>query len=281
MQTVDPPPPRRGTFASKRVPCASPAPLCFMNDSTGHIRYGLSGDVATLRICRPAKKNALTIAMYAQLAAALADANDDGNVRAIVIAGEGDTFTAGNDLRDFMERPPTGTDSPVFQVIRGLIYADKPLVAAVEGAAVGIGTTLLLHCDYVAASEGAVFSMPFTPLGLSAEAGSSYLLPKLCGMARAAELLLLGDRFDAAKAHEIGLVNALTPKGGAEEKALAFAEAVAKRPPGAVQATKRLMREPIRAALESVILDESTTFMQRLGSPEAMQAFEAFFTRKG
>ena len=158
-----------------------------MTDANGHIRYGIEGHVATLRMCRQAKKNALTHAMYAQLAAALADANQDDQVRVVVIAGEGGVFTAGNDLRDFMEHPPTGEDSPVFQVIRQLIYADKPLVAAVEGPAVGIGTTMLLHCDYVAVSESARFSMPFTALGLTAEAGASLLLPQRCGMARASE----------------------------------------------------------------------------------------------
>ena len=218
-------------------------------------------------MCRQAKKNALTHAMYAQLAAALADANQDDQVRVVVIAGEGGVFTAGNDLRDFMEHPPTGEDSPVFQVIRQLIYADKPLVAAVEGPAVGIGTTMLLHCDYVAVSESARFSMPFTALGLTAEAGASLLLPQRCGMARASELLLLGDRFDAAAAKELGIANVVTEAGEAESAARAFAVALAARPPGAVQATKRLLREPIRAALEPVILDESTTFVQRLGSP--------------
>ena len=249
-----------------------------MTDANGHIRYGIEGHVATLRMCRQAKKNALTHAMYAQLAAALADANQDDQVRVVVIAGEGGVFTAGNDLRDFMEHPPTGEDSPVFQVIRQLIYADKPLVAAVEGPAVGIGTTMLLHCDYVAVSESARFSMPFTALGLTAEAGASLLLPQRCGMARASELLLRRARFDAAAAD--GIANVVTEAGEAESAARAFAVALAARPPGAVQATKRLLREPIRAALEPVILDESTTFVQRLGSPEASQAFEAFFARK-
>ena len=173
-----------------------------MTDANGHIRYGIEGHVATLRMCRQAKKNALTHAMYAQLAAALADANQDDQVRVVVIAGEGGVFTAGNDLRDFMEHPPTGEDSPVFQVIRQLIYADKPLVAAVEGPAVGIGTTMLLHCDYVAVSESARFSMPFTALGLTAEAGASLLLPQRCGMARASELL--PAIADAAMAKELG-----------------------------------------------------------------------------
>ena len=263
-----------------RVGLGCPVTTEPMTDANGHIRYGIEGHVATLRMCRQAKKNALTHAMYAQLAAALADANQDDQVRVVVIAGEGGVFTAGNDLRDFMEHPPTGEDSPVFQVIRQLIYADKPLVAAVEGPAVGIGTTMLLHCDYVAVSESARFSMPFTALGLTAEAGASLLLPQRCGMARASELLLLGDRFDAAAAKELGIANVVTEAGEAESAARAFAVALAARPPGAVQATKRLLREPIRAALEPVILDESTTFVQRLGSPEASQAFEAFFARK-
>ena len=200
-----------------------------MTDANGHIRYGIEGHVATLRMCRPAKKNALTHAMYAQLAAALADANQDDQVRVVVIAGEGGVFTAGNDLRDFMEHPPTGEDSPVFQVIRQLIYADKPLVAAVEGPAVGIGTTMLLHCDYVAVSESARFSMPFTALGLTAEAGASLLLPQRCGMARASELLLLGDRFDASAAKELGIANVVTEAGEAEGAARAFAVALAAR----------------------------------------------------
>ena len=250
------------------------------NADTGHVSYTVTDYVGVIRFCRPRKKNAFTNAMYQQLSAAMAEAESDPDVRAVLFVGAGGAFTAGNDLRDFMEAPPTDMESPVFAVIQGLIYADKPLVAAVEGAAVGIGTTMLLHCDYVIVAEDAVLQVPFVPLGLTPEAGSSWLLPNLIGLQRASEMLLLGDPFSAPDAHRLGLANRLVDSGAAEESGFAAAAAFAARPPEAVRAAKRLIREPIRAAMQQTILDESTTFVQRLASPEAAEAISAFFERR-
>jgi enoyl-CoA hydratase/carnithine racemase len=247
---------------------------------TGHVSYTVSDYVGVIRFCRPKKKNAFTNAMYRQLSTAMTEAESDQSVRAILFVGAGGAFTAGNDLRDFMESPPTDRESPVFAVIQRLIYADKPLIAAVEGAAVGIGTTMLLHCDYVVVAEDAVLQMPFVPLGLTPEAGSSLLLPNLIGLQRASEMLLLGDSFSAQDAHRLGLANRLVETGGAEDAGFAAALAFAARPPEALRAAKRLIREPIRAAMQQTLLDESTTFVQRLASPEAAEAFSAFFERR-
>ena len=248
------------------------------------IRTGVLNGVATLEIARPDKKNALTVAMYRAMAEALAAAKEDAAVRAVLITGQPGVFTSGNDIEDFMQRPPgqgsDAMDSPVFQFMRALMDCDKPVVAAVTGAAIGIGTTMLLHCDFVYVSDEARLAMPFTTLGLVPEFASSLLVPQLMGHRRAAEKLLLGDPFTGEQAVECGIANAVLPAG----EVLAHARRVAERfnalPPGAVREAKQLMRAPQREATLQVIRSEGELFGKRLRSPEAMEAFQAFFQKR-
>ncbi|WNG23049.1 enoyl-CoA hydratase [Cystobacter fuscus] len=240
----------------------------------------LEAGVLTLTFNRPQKKNAFTAEMYSLAAQALRDADANDAVRVVVLAGAGGTFTAGNDLKDFLENPPTGEDSPVFRFLHTLARFTRPVVARVEGVAVGIGTTLLLHCDYVAASERAVFSMPFVNLGLSPEGASSLLLPRLAGMALASELLMFGEPFDAATALRAGLVNRVVPDAELEALVKSRAAALASRPVESVRLTKKLLREPLRAAVDETLSREGALFMQRLASAEAREAFNAFLSKK-
>lgn len=235
--------------------------------------------VLHLALDRPEKKNALTRAMYAALADALADAADDPAVRVAVLSGRGGAFTGGNDLGDFMQDPPTGPESPVFRFLSAAVGFPKPLVAAVEGPAVGIGTTILLHCDLAYAAPGAVLKMPFVDLGLVPEAASSLLLPRLAGPARAAELLLFGEAFSAETAREVGLVNAVVD-GDVVAHALERARALARKPPEAVRQTKALLRRSTADAVGETIAYEGRLFVERLGSPEAQEAFSAFFEKR-
>jgi enoyl-CoA hydratase/carnithine racemase len=239
-----------------------------------------AGAVCRLQINRPEKKNALTGTMYEALADALKGAEADRAIRAIVIHGAGDAFTAGNDLRDFLERPPSGPESPTFRFMAALAGASKPVVAAVHGVAVGIGTTLLLHCELVYAAEGARFSLPFVDLGLVPEFGSSVLLPSLAGYHRAAEYLLLGKPFDAQAARDIGLVNAVVPADQLLPTAMAAAQALAEKPAAAVRLAKTLMRRGRVAIVETAMHDEGRLFAERLASPEAREAFTAFLGKR-
>ncbi len=237
--------------------------------------------VAAIEIARPEKKNAITVAMYSQLEQAIVDAQKDASARAILIHGQPDIFTAGNDLEDFLKNPPReGMDAPVFRFMRALGYAEKPVVAAVNGAAVGIGTTMLLHCDLVYAADNAMFSMPFVSLGLCAEFASSLLVPLAAGYHKAAEKLLLADPISAEEAVEMKIVNRILPP----TEVLAYARKQAARfatlPPNSVRETKRLMRAGWKALVEKTIVDEATTFGRMLGSPEAKEAFTAFFERR-
>lgn len=238
------------------------------------------GGVLTIAWARPAKKNALTTAMYARAVEALAEADADPEVRVVVFTGEGETFTSGNDLADFMAGPSFQESSPVLQFLFGLVRFGKPLFAAVNGAAIGVGSTMLLHCDVVYASESARFHLPFVNLGLVPEAASTLLLPRSAGERRAAELLLFGEPFDAATAREAGLVNEVVPPTALADRVRTRAEALAAKPPEAVRETKRLMREPHRAAVEDAIRREARVFTERLTSPEAAGAFAAFFEKK-
>ncbi|OJH36017.1 enoyl-CoA hydratase [Cystobacter ferrugineus] len=240
----------------------------------------LEAGVLTLTFNRPQKKNAFTAEMYSLAAQALRDADTNDAVRVVVLAGAGGSFTAGNDLKDFLENPPKGEDSPVFRFLHTLAHFTRPIVARVEGVAVGIGTTLLLHCDYVAASERAVFSMPFVNLGLSPEGASSLLLPRLAGMALASELLMFGEPFDAATALRAGLVNRVVPDAELESLVSSRAAALASRPVESVRLTKKLLREPLRAAVDETLSREGALFMQRLASAEAREAFNAFLSKK-
>jgi len=236
--------------------------------------------VATIEIARPEKKNAITIAMYQQMADALYDAQLDSGVRAVLITGQPGIFTSGNDLEDFMKRPPQSEDSPVFQFMKALISCEKPVVAAVTGAAIGIGTTLLLHCDLVYVSDDARLAMPFTSLGLVPEFASSLMVPRLLGPVRAAEKLLLGDPFTAAEAVECGIANAVLPAAEVLNHARRVAERFNQLPPGAVRESKRLMRAALADQIVPVIQKEAEIFGQRLRSPEAREAFQAFFEKR-
>ncbi|MGH8352470.1 MAG: enoyl-CoA hydratase-related protein [Pseudomonas sp.] len=234
-----------------------------------------------LRLNRPDKLNALTRAMYSRMAEVLAEADADPSVRAVLISGGAECFTSGNDVADFLQAPPTGLDSPVFHFMRTLFELNKPVVAAVAGPAVGIGTTLLLHCDLVYVSRDAKLKMPFVNLGLCPEFGSSLILPRLLGHAKAAELLLLGESFTGEQAAAWGIANAALADGPAtlakaREMALRFQQLA----PSAVADSKRLMRAPGREELRRVIADEGELFGQRLRSPEAIEALSAFMQRR-
>jgi len=244
------------------------------------IRTGIANGVATIEIARPEKKNALTQAMYTAMTEALEVAEADASVRAVLITGQPGIFTSGNDLEDFMQRPPQGEDSPVFRFMRALAGCSKPVVAAVTGGAIGIGTTLLLHCDFVYVSDEARLAMPFVGLGLVPEYGSSLLFPQLVGHRKAAEHLLLGDPFTGEVAVEMGLANAVLPPAEVLPHARRVAERFNALPPGAVRDSKRLMKAPQQALVAQVIADEALLFGQRLRSPEAMEAFQAFFQKR-
>ena len=239
------------------------------------------GKVLVLTIDRPEKKNALTNAMYGQLVDALGAAQSDDGVRCVVVTGAGDTFTAGNDLGDFAAVAAGDLkhlDRHVHRVLDRLATFEKPLVAAVPGLAVGIGTTLLLHCDLVFLAETALLSTPFVDLALVPEAASSLLLQARIGYARAFSMFALGERIDAASAFAWGLANRVVKGEELQAVALAAAEALAARPPGAVLATKALMRD--REAMLTRIAEEGKVFQQRLASPEAREAFAAFAERR-
>ena len=251
-----------------------------MTSTSERIITHIDSSVMTLTINRPDRKNALTLSMYDNLTAALNRATEDAEVRAVVIRGAEGTFTAGNDLTDFMKNPPTSVDTPVFYFLKAIASFTKPLIAAVSGPAIGIGTTLLLHCDLVYADERAVFQLPFIRLGLVPEAGASLLLPRLAGHRRAAELLMLGEKFDAAEAREIGLINAQVPSGELSAYVQAKGEALAQLPPEAMRQTKALLRAPLAEALNQVMIKEGEIFMTRLASPETAEAIQAFFMKR-
>lgn len=237
------------------------------------------GAVRIVRLNRPEKKNALTIAMYEDLITAFADANSDDSVRALVVLGTNGVFSAGNDIGDFIQNPPTDETSAVFRVLVSISTFPKPVVAGVDGAAVGLGTTMLQHFDLVFATKEARFRMPFVPLGLVPEGASSVLLPMFVGLHRASEWLLLGDVFTAEEAHRAGFINHIVESTELEAKVLQTAEALAARPVQAVRLAKRLLREPLAQAVADAIAREGALFIERLRSPEAMEALMAFATR--
>jgi enoyl-CoA hydratase/carnithine racemase len=245
-----------------------------------HIKTATLNGVCTIEIARPEKKNALAMAMYEAMATAINAAQLDPAVRALLITGQPGIFTSGNDLEDFMQRPPQGADSPVFRFMQALVAFEKPVVAAVTGAAVGIGTTLLLHCDFVYVSDEARLAMPFVSLGLVPEYASSLILPQLMGHVRAAEKLLLGEPFTGSTAVECGIANAVLPATEVVNHARRIAERFNGLPPGAVRDTKRLMRAASKAAISQTIATEGEIFGARLRSPEAMEAFQAFFQKR-
>jgi len=228
---------------------------------------------------RPDKRNAITVAMYNELATALKTAEADPSIRIVLFHGQSDVFTAGNDLRDFLENPPDGPDHPAFRFIRALASANKVLVAAVDGPAIGVGATMLLHCDVVIAARTAQFAFPFINLGLIPEAGSSLLLPRLVGYHRAAALLMLGDSFDAETARDIGLVARVVESGDLLPEALALAARLAAKAPEALRQVKALLKSP-KEEVDARIVAEAEVFMSRLRSPELREAVEAFFAKR-
>lgn len=244
------------------------------------IRTATLDGVATIEIARPEKKNALTVAMYQAMADALRAATADETVRAVLITGQPGVFTSGNDIEDFMQRQALNTESPVFAFMRALLDCDKPVIAAVTGAAIGIGTTMLLHCDFVFVSDEARLAMPFVTLGLVPEFASSLVVAARVGLPRAAEMLLLGDPFGPQQAVDAGLANAVLPAGEVLVHARRVAERFNTLPPGAVRDSKRLIRAPLREATLSAIAEEAEIFSRRLRSPEATEAFQAFFQKR-
>jgi enoyl-CoA hydratase/carnithine racemase len=254
------------------------------------IKTATLNGVLTIEIARPEKKNALTQAMYQAMADALNGARDDKAVRAVLITGQPGIFTSGNDIEDFMKRG-TGSsgpgsqgsdamESPVFRFMRALLDCDKPVVAAVTGAAIGIGTTMLLHCDFVFVADDARLAMPFVALGLVPEFASSLIVPQLMGHRRAAEKLLTGDPFTPEQAVDCGIATAVITASEVVNHARRVAERFNALPPGAVREAKALMRAPLRELILQTIRTEAEIFGRRLKSPEAMEAFQAFFQKR-
>ena len=237
------------------------------------------GSIRFLSFNRPAKMNALTRGMYEGLAKGLNDAAGDFSVRAVVLTSEGDHFTAGNDIVDFMDNPPTSDSSEVAAFLASLLNFPKPLIAAVKGNAVGVGTTMLLHCDVVVASSTANFSMPFVTLGLVPEAGSTFLFPSLVGYQRAAKIFLTGESFSADDALGMGLIAEIADDAFAT--ATKIAEQIALQPPQAVINTKALLKARNHESVAAVMKAEFEIFALALQSDEAMEAFMKFMAKKG
>jgi len=234
----------------------------------------------TLTLNRLDKKNSFTAAMYAELAEALRGAADDAAVRVVLFQGHETIFSAGNDIGDFLNKPPSTPDSPVFRFLNAIATFPKPLLAAVCGPAVGIGTTMLLHCDLVYAGDNAMFSMPFVNLGLCPEAASSLLVPRLMGYQRAAEVLLMGDPFMAEAALEVGLVNRVVPPTEANALAQQQARRLATKPLSSVIETKRLLKASTTPAVLERMREEGAIFGRMLQEPAAKEAFSAFLDKR-
>jgi enoyl-CoA hydratase/carnithine racemase len=237
-------------------------------------------DVLTITLNRAEKKNAITSAMYQTMADALVEAQADPQIRAVLIRGSTGIFSAGNDLEDFMKQPPVGENAPVFQFLRAISSAEKPLVASVAGAAVGVGTTLLLHCDLVYAADTATFSLPFSQLGLCPEAASSLLLQRVAGYQGAAEKLMLGEPFDAKEAQRMGFVNRLLPAAEVDAFALQQAQKLAALPASSLRVTKQLMKRAAQHEIQTQMTEEAVHFAKMLLAPEAREAFKAFFEKR-
>jgi enoyl-CoA hydratase/carnithine racemase len=239
-----------------------------------------SGNILRIQLNRPARKNAVTLAMYIALAYLLNAAANDDQTRIVLWHGAGDSFSAGNDIQDFLKNPPGAGESLQARLIEALINFDKPIVAAVQGAAIGGGTTMLTHCDFVFAGQSAKFQMPFVDLALVPEFGSSYSVPARIGYVRAAELILLGSRFDAKRALELGLVTRVVPDQELLATANETARALAEKAPAALRACKRLMRSSTREELERAVKLENEEFSARVRSAEAKEAFTAFLEKR-
>jgi len=244
------------------------------------ILIGRAERVLTITINRPARRNALTSAMYRTMADALEDAEQDPALRAILIRGHADVFTAGNDIEDFLKAPPTGDDSPVIRFLHAIASAQKPLVAAVTGAAIGVGTTLLLHCDLVYAADSARFALPFVQLGLCPEAASSLLLPRVAGYQAAAEKLLLGDAFDANEAQRMGFVTRVLPAAELDAHVAAQLSRLVALPAASLRVTRSLMKRAGAHEVRTQMDEERVHFARMLLAPEAREAFSAFLEKR-
>ncbi|MDE2606213.1 MAG: enoyl-CoA hydratase [Burkholderiales bacterium] len=247
---------------------------------TQDILVHAEGGVMTLTLNRLERKNSITSDMYAALADGIARAQEDAAIRVVLIQGHETVFSAGNDIGDFLNKPPAGPDSPVFRFLRGIATFPKPLLAAVCGPAVGIGTTMLFHCDLVYAGDNAAFSMPFANLGLCPEAASSVLVPQMLGYHRAAEALMLGEPFFAEAALEVGLVNRVVPPTEANDYANAQARKLAAKPLSSLVETKRLMKKGQQQLVLQQMLDEGESFGRMLREPAAKEAFTAFMEKR-
>jgi enoyl-CoA hydratase/carnithine racemase len=237
-------------------------------------------NILRVTLNRPEKKNAMTSSMYTDLAQFLNDADNDDSISVVVLNGAGDSFTAANDVGDFLKNPPPPGDSPQYQLAKALIKFSKPLVAAVQGAAIGGGTTILTHCDFVYAGESTRFKLPFIDLALVPEFASSYSLPARIGYLRAAELFLLGQPFDAHRAAELGLVTSVVPDAELLATATATAQKLAEKPTGSLRATKRLLKQPFREQSEQAVQAEGEEFTARVRSAESKEAFTAFMEKR-
>jgi enoyl-CoA hydratase/carnithine racemase len=240
------------------------------------INTEISGGILRVELNRPAQKNAMTGSMYTSLADTLREADKDETVRVVLWHGAGDAFCAGNDIGDFLKNPPGPGESPQSRLINALIGFEKPIVAAVQGAAIGGGTTMLTHCDFVYAGESAKFQLPFVNLGLVPEFGSSFSVPARVGHLRAAELFLLGEPFTALRAAELGLVTRVLPDRDLLATATATAQKLAAKPDGALRASKRLIKQASIDQLREAAKIESREFGERVQSAEAKEAFAAF-----
>ena len=239
-----------------------------------------SGSILRIQLNRPAKRNAMTSAMYVALADILNKAAKDDNTRVVLWHGAGDSFCAGNDIDDFLKNPPGPGESPQARLMEALVNFDKPLVAAVQGAAIGGGTTMLLHCDFIYAGESTKFQMPFINLAVVPEFGSSSIVPARIGHVRAAELILLGTPFDAKRAAELGLVNQVMPDTDVMAKARETAEKLAAKPAAALQASKRLLKQPSREQVKAAMKAENEEFSVQVRSGDAKEAFNAFLEKR-
>jgi enoyl-CoA hydratase/carnithine racemase len=246
-----------------------------------HVRVDGNGEILTITLARPERRNAITVAMYATLADAIERASTDPTIRVITVRGEGQDFAAGNDLADFLQAAPRGDeDIPVWRLLRALARCETPLIAAVHGNCVGIGTTMLLHCDLVIADETARFSMPFVDLALVPEAASSLLFPRLAGRRRAARYLLLAEPFGAEEALDIGLASHVVPAGELDKTLDRLSAALLAKPPEALRLTQRLLRLGTRDEVLERMKREGSEFAERLASPEVKEAITAFFEKR-
>jgi enoyl-CoA hydratase/carnithine racemase len=240
----------------------------------------IDDNIRHITINRVNAKNSLTGAMYLELANQLRQADADDNIRAIILSGDENVFCAGNDLNDFLQNPPADADAPAFHFLITIHELKKPLIAATAGPAIGIGTTMLLHCDYVVSSSNTLFKMPFSSLGLTPEGGSSLLLTQLMGHRKAAELILLAKSFDASEAQSLGIINQVCNEGEVIEQALIVAKKIASQPPKATQASKAVMKSAFHSQIRAAILAEAKVFIEHLHTAEAKEAITAFTEKR-